>query len=79
MKTIIKYTLAALVIVALALMLALVMLWLMYCLLLAALFETGFMYFLIGAVFTGIATWAALRIFDRHKVYSLEEGVHYEN
>lgn len=78
MRTFIKYTLAIAVIAALSLGLCVGLLWLLYMLLLAALFYTGMMYFIIGATFTGIATWAALRIFERHKIYSVEKGVHYE-
>lgn len=78
MKTFAKYTLAILVVATLSLGLCLISLWLMYLMLLAALFYKGMMYFVIGATFTGIATWLALRIFDRHKVYSAKEGVHYE-
>lgn len=78
MKTLAKYALAILVIVALSLGLCYIALYLLYFTLLICLFYKGAMFFLIGATFTGFATWAALRIFDRHKVYSIKKGVHYE-
>lgn len=73
-----KYTLAILVVAALSFGLCILALYLLYLLLIVSLFYKGMMYFLIGATFTGFATWAALRIFDRHKVYTLEKGVHHE-
>lgn len=73
----VKYILAVLVLLALALGLSVVMLYLLYLALILSLFYKGVMLLVIGATIAGIFTWAALKVFTRRKVYTVKEGVKY--
>jgi hypothetical protein len=69
--TFLKNIAAIIVILALSAGLTIGVLWVLYMVFIISLFYIGAMYFLIGAVFTGIFTWFSLKVFDRRKVYSI--------
>jgi hypothetical protein len=78
MKKVAKIIAAILVILALAIALSYLALYGLYIVVIVSLFYRGLLFFVIGATLAGFITWIGLRVFERHKVYTLGKGVHHE-
>lgn len=71
MKTTLKYLAAVLVVLALSAALAYITFYAMFGALILCLFYPGWLYFILGALFTGFTGWIGWKIFHRPIVYSL--------